>query len=80
MASASTTRTVVSTETITLELSLEEAQALTDVLGLVGGSRVRSRRALIDNVYMALVSTDIKYIATFKVQDRTGSITFKEIS
>ena len=73
---------VVQVKGIKLELSVEEAQALQDVLGLVGGSPSTTRRRFIDPIYSALdavgfVSRGCQDGYDFDDDDRDGRITFK---
>ena len=73
---------VVTVTGIKLELSYEEAQAVQDVLGLVGGSPMTTRRRYIDSVYSALSGVGVvsrgcqdDYVAEY--DDRDGRISFK---
>lgn len=65
--------------TITMELTIEEAQALTDVLASVGGNPLASRRRHTDAVYEALTDAGFRHWASFAgIRDFTGSVSFKE--
>ena len=72
MAKATAQQTLIG---VTLELSIEEAQALRDVLQLVAGSPRNSRRSLTDNIETAL--DDLLFLCR-DIKDLTGEVRFKD--
>jgi len=67
--------TVVKIESVTLELTGEEANALRKVCACVSGLPQTSRRGLIDEISNALTEAMGPYIA--EPYDTTGGITFR---
>jgi hypothetical protein len=79
MATAKTeTRTVtkpVEVEVVMLELTMDEAKALREVVSRVGGPTRSSRRGLVDNILVALQKAGV-LLPTSQSSDVYGSVTF----
>jgi len=69
---------------VTLELSLEEATALADIMQSIGGHPLRTRRGLTDNVAQALREAGVLAVCErvdyepARPDDLEGAITFNE--
>lgn len=69
------------TETVSLQLTMDEAQALTEILAFVGGDPGRGGRVLTDNVLRALKDAGFRYSTMCGVnveRPTTGSIFWKD--
>ena len=73
MAEAKKTTTTV----VTLTLSEEETQVLTDVLANISGNRTMTRRKHTESIYTALRLQGFNFTPAGQ-QDYTGTLTFKE--
>ena len=73
MATASKQTTTITTDRITLQLSIDEAQAVYDVIGSVCGTD-NTRKPLVDAVYDAL--EPLVYDPGHTLDDLEGELTF----
>jgi hypothetical protein len=73
-----TAKTTVTVEAIVLELSVKEAEVLSDVCLHIGGAGSSSRRGLTAAIYQALRSAGIKYDAQRLADIRPSSIWFND--